>query len=242
MRTVLDFMWKLWLVTVFFILFAILLPALYFSLFVVRSLRAALAIQRFWGSAILLLGGIPFTTVWHFKPERGKAYVVCCNHSSYLDIILPFCFWPFHFHFLAKKEHAEAPFFGLLFRTMHIPIDRDNGIKASRALERAEADLKEGISIFVFPEGTISPSAPNMLPFKNGAFKLAIDAQVAIIPVTFANNWRIMPDYRKSDRLGTLGLARIIVHKPIETAGMTDDNINALRTNVYQTIEQGLKR
>ncbi len=242
MRTILATLWKVWLVTVFFLLFAILLPALYFSLFVARSLRAALAIQRFWGSVILLFGGIPFTTTWHFKPERGKAYVVCCNHSSYLDIIFPFCFWPFHFHFLAKKEHAEAPFFGLLFRTMHIPIDRDNGIKASRSLERAEADLKEGISIFVFPEGTISPSAPNMLPFKNGAFKLAIDAQVPIIPITFANNYRIMPDYRKSDRLGTLGLARIIVHKPIETAGMTDDNINALRTQVYQTIEQGLER
>lgn len=115
-------------------------------------------------------------------------------------------------------------------------------MKAARALERAEADLRNGITIFVFPEGTISPNAPDMLPFKNGAFKLAIDAQVPIIPVTFANSWRILPDYRKSNRAGTLGLARVFIHKPIDTTGMGDENINGLRSHVYQTINQHLER
>ncbi len=242
MRKVLATLWKAWIVLIFFSLFALLFLPLCFCLFVARSLRAALAIQRFWGSVILLFGGIPFTTKWEEKPKRGQPYVVVCNHTSYLDIILPFCFWPYHFHFLAKKEHAEAQFFGLLFRTMHIPIDRDNGVRASKALERAEADLKEGISIFVFPEGTIAPNAPSMLPFKNGAFKLAIDAQVPIIPITFANNWRILPDYRKSDRLGTLGLARIIIHNPIDTDGLTDNDINELRSRVFKIIEDSLER
>ncbi len=242
MKTVLITLWKVWIVCVFFTLFALLFPWLCLSLFVFRSLPAALAIQRFWGSIILLLGGIPFITKWEERPKRGQAYVVCCNHASYLDIILPFCFWPFHFHFLAKKEHAEAPFFGLLFRTMHIPIDRSNPMKAAKALERAEADLRDGITIFVFPEGTISPNAPDMLPFKNGAFKLAIDAQVPIIPITFANSWRILPDYRKSKRTGTLGLSKVVIHKPIDTKGMNDDNINELRNLVYQKIDSSLER
>lgn len=226
----------------FFLLFVVLLPFIYLSLFVFRSLRAALAIQRFWGATILLLGGIPFSVKWNFVPERGKAYVVCCNHSSYLDIILPFCFWLHHFHFLAKKEHAEAPFFGLLFKTMHIPLHRSNPMKAAHALDRAKSDLEKGISIFVFPEGTISPQAPNLLPFKNGAFKLAIDAQVAIIPVTFANNWKLLPDYRKSDRLGELGIARIVVSPPVETAGLTDDDIPEIRNRVFQTIQANIEK
>jgi len=71
--------------------------------------------------------------------------------------------------------------------------------------------------------------------FKNGPFKLAVEKQVPIVPITFMNNWLLLPDdfYR---RIGHPGIAKIILHDPIPTIGMTEDDIDALKEKVYRVI------
>ena len=109
-----------------------------------------------------------------------------------------------------------------------------------RAFLRACSDIDKGISITLFPEGTIHTNGPVMGRFKNGPFRLAIEKQVPIVPVTFLNNWVILPDdFRRS--VGRPGIAHVIIHEPVPTAGMTEANLDALKARVYEVINQPIQ-
>ena len=90
------------------------------------------------------------------------------------------------------------------------------------------------------PEGTISRDSPKLRPFKNGAFKLAIEKQVPIVPITFLNNWKLLQDRPLLQGLSRPGLACIVVHKPIETKGLTLEDLLTLKAQVENIIEKTL--
>ncbi|MBK7965621.1 MAG: 1-acyl-sn-glycerol-3-phosphate acyltransferase [Bacteroidetes bacterium] len=105
-----------------------------------------------------------------------------------------------------------------------------------KAYKEREKDLQKGISLAIFPEATIPDCSPELGPFKNGAFKLAIEMQVPIVPITFLDNWCIFPDRKGQKFLLRPGLSRIIVHPSIPTAGLTENDANALRDQVKDLI------
>jgi 1-acyl-sn-glycerol-3-phosphate acyltransferase len=90
----------------------------------------------------------------------------------------------------------------------------------------------------IFPEGTISKKAPLMQPFKNGAFKLAIDLQIPILPVTFMDNYKLLEDKPYFRGIMRPGVSRIVVHQPIATTGISEDGLEALKQTVKETIEK----
>ncbi len=90
-------------------------------------------------------------------------------------------------------------------------------------------ELDKGHSILIYPEATIS-SFGKLLPFKNGAFKLAIEKQVPIIPVTFLNSWKFLQNGGFLKAHGKPGICRVVVHKPISTVGMTEKDLLSLKT------------
>jgi 1-acyl-sn-glycerol-3-phosphate acyltransferase len=145
-------------------------------------------------------------------------------------------------HFMGKAELLKVPLFRQLFKKMNIPVDRKNKIAAAKSLAKATKDLQRGISIGVFPEGTISKQAPKMSSFKAGAFKMAIDNQVRILPVTFVNNYHLFPEKIKNGWAGRPGIAKIVVHEPISTVGMNSDtDVKALSKQTFDVIEGTLK-
>ena len=158
------------------------------------------------------------------------AYVFCPNHTSYLDIMLIYIAIPVYFHTMGKAELRRVPLFRHFFDRMNIPVNRKSRKDSHRAFLRAASDIEKKISITLFPEGTIHHTGPVMGRFKNGPFKLAVEKQVPIVPITFMNNWLLLPDdfYR---RIGHPGIARIILHDPIPTIGMTEDDIDVLKEN-----------
>lgn len=110
-----------------------------------------------------------------------------------------------------------------------------------RAFLRAASDLEKGISITLFPEGTILHNGPRIGRFKNGPFRLAIQAQVPVVPITFLDNWVILPDdFLK--RTGHPGLCRVIIHDPIPTKGMTEADMESLKAKVYQVMREPLAK
>ncbi len=122
---------------------------------------------------------------------------------------------------------------------MDIAFNR-RSIKASHsAYQRASRDLNEGVSIAMFPEGTISAHAPQMLHFKNGPFKLALEKQIPIVPVTFKNNWLILPDPDQGIE-GKPGKAFVVIHEPIHTKGLDESHIETLKARVYEVISTEL--
>lgn len=123
---------------------------------------------------------------------------------------------------------------------MNIPVNRGS-IKAShKAFERAKDDIDKNIGIAIFPEATIPECAPKLGPFKNGAFRLAIEKQIPVVPVTFLDNWKIFPDTEGSRFLCKPGISRVIISNPIETKGMTDSDVSQLRQTVHDIIQANL--
>ena len=124
---------------------------------------------------------------------------------------------------------------------MNIPVDRTSITASHKAFNRAKEDIDRGISIAIYPEATIPECSPDVGPFKNGAFKLAIDKQIPIVPITYLDNWDIFPDRKDQRFLCRPGLSRIIIHKPIETVGMGDADVSALRERVRELIKKTMK-
>ncbi len=172
--------------------------------------------------------------------DTKQAYVFCPNHTSYLDIMLIYIASPVYFHTMGKAELLKVPLFRRFFERMNIPVNRKSNKDSHRAFLRASSDIEKGISIALFPEGTIHHNGPVMGRFKNGPFKLAIENQVPIVPITFLNNWLLLPD-DYHNRVGHPGVAHVIVHKPIPTKGMTEADINSLKSMVYDAITQPLQ-
>ena len=197
--------------------------------------------MRSWARWIVLVPGIRVSIEREIPVEDlPPVAVYCANHVSYLDIVLSYIVVPRYFVFMGKQEIQKAPLFNIFFRDMNILVDRKSRVGSHKAYLRAAEDLGKGSSVFLFPEGTIS-SKGKLIPFKNGAFKLAIDNQVPIVPVTFLNNWKLLQNGGFLKSHGRPGIAKVIVHKPVSTAGMTEKDLVNLRSGVYHIIEAALK-
>ena len=137
----------------------------------------------------------------------------------------------------------NIPLFGHFFKEMNIPVDRASIMSSHRAFSRAKDDIDKGISVAIFPEAGIPDNAPHLLAFKNGAFKLAIEKQIPIIPIVFLDNWKRMPDgILRRMFAGGPGRSRMIVHEPVETTGMSENDLVTLKHKVYRVIDETLKK
>jgi 1-acyl-sn-glycerol-3-phosphate acyltransferase len=178
--------------------------------------HAALKLQRFWAAWLLFWAGIRTIPVFEENIRNKGPFVWCPNHTSALDILEMYGTVPHYFHFVAKKEHAQTPLFGIMFSKTHIPIKRESMTDSYKAIQRAMSDLKKGIDIVLFPEGTMNFEKNTILKFKNGAFKLACDADVPVLPVFMPDNLERLPfTYKLLYPGGGPGKARVIVGKPI---------------------------
>ncbi|MBD0372509.1 MAG: 1-acyl-sn-glycerol-3-phosphate acyltransferase [Pyrinomonadaceae bacterium] len=163
----------------------------------------------------------------HIRPNTS--YVFLSTHQSYMDIPAMLGYLPAQLRIAAKKILFRIPFMGWhLWRAGHIPIDRSSTQNAVMSMQRAASYLKQGICAFVFPEGTRSRDGL-LHRFKKGGFKLALQAQVPIIPITIIGTRRILPPDSIIFRPGPIDM---YVDEPIETAGLTDDEIEALMLRV----------
>ena len=148
----------------------------------------------------------------------ARPAVVLFNHQSQLDVLILAKLLRGGFTGVAKKEAANVPGFGLMFRLMDVAfVDRADPAKARAALEPAVERLREGISLVIAPEGTRSPT-PALGPFKKGAFHVAMQAGVPILPVVIRNAGELMWRGSSTIRSGTV---QVKVLPPIPTDGWT---------------------
>jgi 1-acyl-sn-glycerol-3-phosphate acyltransferase len=222
-----------------FIGFVVLYP--FFALFLSNKkwYGAGHTTRKIWGWWLFVSGGLLVKQVEEEPIDWRKPYVVTPNHTSYLDIPTLSVKLPMFINFMAKIELARIPIFGIFFRTIDIAVDRKNIRHSVWAFQQAkEQILHDKRSIVIFPEGTIPTTVPKMGRFKEGAFRLAIETQTPILPVTIIGNWIALPDQGKI----RFRPARILqyVHAPIVTTGMTLDDVDALKQKVFDIIERKL--
>lgn len=187
-----------------------------------------------------LFSGIVYRTQYEEKIDWSKIYIVCANHSSSLDIFSLSLMMKNKFFFMGKHELLDSIFTRLYFKSIDVPVNRNSKISAYKALKKTEERLKNNYSLIIFPEGKIGDEYPPVLhPFKSGPFKLAIENNISIIPVTLINNWELMWDDGK--KYGSRpGISHIYVHKVIETSSLTEKDEENLKNNVFEIVHSGL--
>lgn len=225
-------------VVVFVLLFLAFLPLLIIPiLFPSRHHLIGIA-NRWWARLLFMFIFLPVRAKYKAKLDRQTQYIFCPNHFSYLDI-------PTlglnrrNTIFVGKSDIAWIPLFGFMYRKLHITVDRSSLKSRFNTLKRSMEAIDEGKSLVIFPEGgIIADKEPVMGRFKDGAFRVAIEKQIPVVPVTIPYNWIILPPDEFLLRWHPL---EIIFHEPVSTAGLTLDDLDALKQKVFHTIEQELK-
>ena len=228
--------WKAYYAFTFVVFFLFLYPAFFVLLKKERWYPVVFVLKRAVALFSVFASGIILSSKKEEALHKEQPYVFCCNHTSYLDIVLTYCLFNNYFVFMAKKELLHVPLFGNFFKDMDIAVDRKSKVGSHKALIRAGRDIDKGHSIVMFPEGTIAPDAPKMRKFKNGPFKLAIDKQIPIVPITFLTNYKILPAKNNYYKYGGPGIAKVIIHKPVPTAGMGENDLIPLREKIRSII------
>jgi 1-acyl-sn-glycerol-3-phosphate acyltransferase len=177
--------------------------------------------------------GVRATLVGHEHLDGGGSFVFVPNHQSHLDILLLLAELPGRTRFAAKRELWRHPVMAAILDTLGmVPIDRERPEGAVDLLNRAAAS---GDSFVIFPEGTRSRDG-QLLPFKKGAFVLAIAAGLPVVPVTMRGTRRLMP--RGSRMTVVPGDVEIVFDAPIPTAGLGYDDREPLAAQVRAAIER----
>ena len=230
-------LYTIWATFCFVLLFLLLFPLFWIFLQKESWKPQAHYLNRIWAKILFFLMGIPVKVQYEFEPERKKAYVFCSNHFSYLDIAVMGLIIRNYFAFVGKASLKNVPLFGYLFRKLHIMVDRSDPNSRAKSLSRSIRALQSGRSIMIFPEGGIkSMNIPQMYsPLKDGAFVMAIQQQLPLVPITFLNNYKIQRD---DVLLIYPQPVRAIIHKPIDTTGMTQEDVEVLK-NKFLEIVQG---
>lgn len=169
----------------------------------------------------------------------NQSYILVANHRSLYDVFAVYGWLPMDFRYIMKKELSTVPVMGYIADKIgHIGIDRSNTQKAIESINNAKAKISDGSSILFFAEGRRSDSDV-MLPFKKGAFRLALDMQLPILPMTILGTEKIVPS--QSITLFP-GRAKIILHKPIETTSFNYNNMQQLMDETRRAIESGCEK
>ncbi len=177
---------------------------------------------RIWAKVILFGMGFYAIVQRQQKLQKGKSYMLVSNHTSMADIMLMLSIMSNPFVFVGKVELVKIPLFGFFYKRTCILVDRKSSKSRMSVFNRAQQRLNQGLSICIFPEGGVPDDQSLLLDsFKDGAFRLAIEHQIPIVPITFADNKKRFSYQFFS---GSPGKMRAVVHPFIETTGLSAEN------------------
>jgi 1-acyl-sn-glycerol-3-phosphate acyltransferase len=186
---------------------------------------------RTWSHLILKTTGVHVDVRGLDRLEAGRTYLFVANHQSIYDI--PILFWalPFQLRIIAKESLGRFPFLGWhLRRTGHMLVDRRHPGRA--VFGWASRLMSNGLSLFVFPEGTRSRDG-RVAPFKGGSFFLALEAGLPVVPLSVIGSRHVMLKGRLAAHPGHVGL---VIHDPIETKGLGRSHARSLAERVRQVL------
>ena len=165
--------------------------------------------------------------------RKGQSYIYVSNHTSFLDIPGLWMIIPGEKKPLAKKELLKIPVFGWIARSAAVIVDRSSGESRKKSMDKLKKILSEGTSILLFAEGTQNRTKEVLQPFKDGAFRIAIDTQQPILPMVVVGAGPLMPP-------GTIrmkpGRVKVIVGDEIRTTGLTTDDQAALKKKTFEVM------
>jgi 1-acyl-sn-glycerol-3-phosphate acyltransferase len=162
--------------------------------------------------------------------QKGKHYIIVANHQSLLDILAVCAALPLNFRFLAKRELFLIPFMGWAMALVgYIPLDRASHKSGREAMRRITQVLTKGVSVLLFPEGTRSPDG-KIQAFKMGAFKLARDNKIEILPVVIDGTGQALP--KRSWLIKKKSTFIVSIGKPVSLEDTGDSSMEAVKEKI----------
>lgn len=169
-------------------------------------------VASLWARIFCILSLVKVTVKGEENINKNTSYVFVANHQGYYDIFSTYGYMKHDFKWMMKKSLGKIWLVGYTCKKMgHIFVDRSTPSAVRRTIETAEKQLRDGMSIVVFPEGARTFTG-KMGPFKKGAYQLALEFHLPLVPVTIDGSFKVMPRTRFLPRPGHITLT---IHKPI---------------------------
>lgn len=233
-------LYRIWFYLLVLLPIIVLFPLILFTILSEKTYPLFFKIARFWARVILIGMGFRYSIKGTENFEEGKSYMLVANHTSMTDIMLMLLAVKNHpFVFVGKKELVNIPIFGFIYKRVCILVDRENSKSRFAVFERAQNRIQQGLSICIFPEGGVPEERVLLDEFKDGAFRIAIEHQLTIIPITFYDNKK---RFSYTFFSGSPGKMRAKIHPPIETIGKTMDDKLHLKQQVRDIILTELQK
>lgn len=215
----------IFLLGLWFAAIALLAPLLILLVLITGNENFLYAPVRLFIRAGLAMVGVRVEVTGLEKLDPSQTYIFTPNHQSLIEVPLFVAYLGRNPAYLGKKEVFKYPIFGYGIRLIGVvPVDRSNSAAAVESAKLATQNLRRGKSYVVYPEGTRSRDG-RMLPFKKGAFMMAIEAGVPVVPITVSGATKIMPKAQIKIFPSTV---RITIHDPISTVGYSKENVSEL--------------
>jgi 1-acyl-sn-glycerol-3-phosphate acyltransferase len=150
-------------------------------------------VSRVWMTFFLYLIGCPFKIKGVENFQKGKNYVIVCNHNSLIDVPITTPFMPRANKTIAKTSFAYIPIFGWIYSAGSVLVDRKNDKSRKESFQKMKRALERGFDMVIYPEGTRNRTGDPLKSFYDGAFKLAVDTGNAIMPALLFNTAKVLP-------------------------------------------------
>lgn len=230
--------WRVWFYVLMAIPILVMFPFLVASILTESGYPYFFKMARIWAKVILFGMGFYYKIDKEQEFESNKSYMFIANHTSMVDIMLMLVIINRPFVFVGKQELARIPLFGFFYKKTCILVDRDSSKSRGKVFERAQQRINQGLSICIFPEGKVPDDESVVLDeFKNGAFRLAIDHHLAIVPIVFFDNKK---RYSYTIFSGKPGILRVKILSVIDTNNKTKTDLNEIRDRSWNLIHQEL--
>ena len=236
-------LWKIYIGCVFSIFAVLLYP--FFLIVLIRNSWKKYSFKLFivWSWLMRIFCFYHVRTLSRSPLPEGP-HVIVANHTSYLDIFFMYSILPKHpFVFLGKSEILTYPIIRTYFKNLNIPVFRNEVRKVGMSYVLASKAIQEGWSLVIFPEGTIPMTdIPKPIAFKNGAFKIAKEANIPIVPLTFTNNYKLFSDPTMFYGPARPGISEIHIHPFISKDEVTKLSFSELKKKSFDLIDAPIRK
>ncbi|MGC6480565.1 MAG: lysophospholipid acyltransferase family protein [Flavobacteriaceae bacterium] len=238
LRKILLILWRCWFYILAGVPVVILFPILAIALLFADGYKVVYWIARNIWAPIILFGMGFYVRKKYFHPPLGpQSHLYIANHTSYIDPFVMLRLWKRPSVFVGKMELVKIPIFGYLYKRAVIMVDRSDAKSRKAVYGLANKALAEGYGVVIFPERHYEEEQILLNDFKRGAFKLAVDHQLPIVPMVFYDCKRKFPWYTS---YGYPGELRAYSYPSIPTTGLTENDIPELQKEAHAFIEQKL--
>lgn len=197
---------------------------------------AGSTIPRYWSRLFCVLTFVRVAVYGREHIAKSTSYVFVCNHQSAYDIFAIYGYLNYPFRWMMKKSLEKIPLVGQACKACgHILVDNSSPSATRHTMQEAEKRLSGGMSLVVFPEGARTFTG-KMRPFKRGAYALAMEFSLPVVPITIDGAFDVMPRYNKLPHWGHI---KLVIHPPI-VADNEGHDLSALIHRSYTTIHDSL--